>query len=70
MVTKSGGMSVSAAAVCRRQRSGASLLTVITPDRDSYPYPGTSAKAARTDCAGSTCTYAEEMTNYANWWAY
>lgn len=27
--------------------------------------------AARTDCAGaSTCTYAEEMTNFANWWTY
>lgn len=38
---------------------------------NSYSYPGTTAKAAgRTDCAGTTCTYAEEMTNYANWWAY
>ncbi|WEF34131.1 pilus assembly protein [Pseudoduganella chitinolytica] len=24
----------------------------------------------RTDCAGSTCTYAEEMTNFANWYSY
>jgi len=24
----------------------------------------------RIDCAGSTCTYAEEMTNFANWYAY
>ncbi|NRR31536.1 hypothetical protein HSX11_15260 [Oxalobacteraceae bacterium] len=24
----------------------------------------------RTDCAGATCTYAEEMTNFANWYAY
>lgn len=31
----------------------------------------TYAKAAtRTDCAGTSCTYAEEMTNFANWWAY
>jgi type IV pilus assembly protein PilY1 len=31
----------------------------------------TYAKAAtRTDCAGATCTYDEEMTNFANWWAY
>ncbi|RZI43158.1 hypothetical protein EGT07_09945 [Herbaspirillum sp. HC18] len=38
---------------------------------NSYPYPGTAVKAStRTDCAGSTCTYAEEMTNYANWWTY
>ncbi|MBI1395079.1 MAG: PQQ-binding-like beta-propeller repeat protein [Betaproteobacteria bacterium] len=26
--------------------------------------------SGRTDCQGSTCTYAEEMTNFANWWAY
>jgi type IV pilus assembly protein PilY1 len=25
---------------------------------------------ARTDCVGATCTYAEEMQNFANWWAY
>lgn len=24
----------------------------------------------RTDCAGASCTYAEEMTNYANWYSY
>jgi type IV pilus assembly protein PilY1 len=24
----------------------------------------------RIDCAGSICTYAEEMTNFANWYAY
>ncbi len=29
------------------------------------------AKAAtRTDCAGTTCTYAEEMANFANWYAW
>ncbi|MFK4703858.1 type IV pilus assembly protein PilY1 [Roseateles asaccharophilus] len=26
--------------------------------------------ANRKDCAGSTCTYDEEMTNFANWWTY
>lgn len=26
--------------------------------------------ADRTDCAGSNCTYAEEMTNFANWYVY
>ncbi|MBS1189477.1 MAG: Type fimbrial biosis protein PilY1 [Rhodocyclaceae bacterium] len=50
---------------------GENLRTAITSSVTSYPYPGTNAKAAtRTDCAGTTCTYAEEMTNYANWWAY
>jgi type IV pilus assembly protein PilY1 len=50
---------------------GSNILTIITSSVGSYPYPGSATKAAtRTDCAGSTCTYAEEMTNYANWWAY
>ena len=50
---------------------GSNLLTVIYPGNNSYVYPGTTAKAtSRTDCAGATCTYAEEMTNYANWAAY
>ncbi|MDD5384647.1 MAG: PilC/PilY family type IV pilus protein [Gallionella sp.] len=50
---------------------GSNLLTNIVSTTTSYPYPGTTAKAStRTDCAGTTCTYAEEMTNYANWWTY
>jgi type IV pilus assembly protein PilY1 len=32
---------------------------------NSYP-----RAIGRTDCAGATCTYAEEMTNFANWYAY
>ncbi|MFT3858335.1 MAG: PilC/PilY family type IV pilus protein [Aquabacterium sp.] len=36
-----------------------------------YGDKGAAAKAlTRTDCAASLCTYDEEMTNYANWWAY
>lgn len=31
----------------------------------SYPKVTT-----RSDCAGATCTYAEELTNFANWFAY
>ncbi|MDP1653307.1 MAG: PilC/PilY family type IV pilus protein [Rhodocyclaceae bacterium] len=50
---------------------GATVYTEIDPVTISYPYPGTTAKAStRTDCAGSTCTYTEEMTNYANWFTY
>lgn len=26
--------------------------------------------STRTDCAGASCTYQEEMTNFANWFAY
>lgn len=50
---------------------GSNQRTTITSTVTSYPYPGSTAKATdRSDCAGTTCTYAEEMTNYANWWAY
>ena len=51
--------------------STAFVRTDIVPGTSSYVYPGTNAKAiTRTDCAGSTCTYTEEMTNFANWFAY
>ncbi|WP_161784321.1 pilus assembly protein [Aquabacterium sp. NJ1] len=50
---------------------GSNSKVTITAAVDSYPYPGTTAKhSQRADCAGTTCTYAEEMTNFANWWAY
>ena len=50
---------------------GSNLRTNIVSSTTSYPYPGTASKAlTRTDCAASTCTYTEEMTNYANWWTY
>jgi len=43
----------------------------IDPTVNSYPYPGSASKATtRTDCAGTTCTYLEEMTNFANWFTY
>ncbi|MBT9495139.1 MAG: PQQ-binding-like beta-propeller repeat protein [Paucibacter sp.] len=37
----------------------------IVASRTSYP-----KVAARTDCSGATCSHAEEMTNFANWFAY
>lgn len=37
----------------------------IVPEANSYPKSG-----ARTDCAGDTCTYTEEITNFANWYTY
>ncbi|QHI97565.1 hypothetical protein GT347_05925 [Xylophilus rhododendri] len=50
---------------------GSQTKVSITSSTSSYNYPGTTAKAAtRTDCAGTSCTYAEEMTNFANWYAY
>lgn len=37
----------------------------IVSSNDSYP-----KAATRTDCAGTTCTYAEEIQNFANWYSY
>jgi type IV pilus assembly protein PilY1 len=47
--------------------AGAAIFvrTDIVPGVTSYPRAIT-----RTDCAGTTCTYDEEMTNFANWYAY
>lgn len=51
--------------------AGGRIETTITPSINSYPYPNSATKAGeRSDCAGDTCTYVEEMTNYANWFAY
>ncbi len=72
-VTKgnSGTMSFAATAFAAGSVPGSNLRTVIDPSINSYAFPGTSTKAVtRTDCAGSTCTYKEEMSNYANWWTY
>jgi len=40
------------------------VRTDIVSTRPSYP-----ASTRRTDC-GDTCTYAQEMTNFANWYTY
>lgn len=37
----------------------------IVSSTTSYP-----KAVSRTDCAGASCTYDEEMTNFANWFAY
>ncbi|MBI5890536.1 MAG: hypothetical protein HZB47_07650 [Nitrosomonadales bacterium] len=50
---------------------GSNAYTDIVSTTPAYAYPGTASKASsRTDCVGATCTYTEEMTNYANWWTY
>jgi type IV pilus assembly protein PilY1 len=49
---------------------GQTVYTVINNSAANYNYPSTSAKAGgRTDC-GVSCTYEQEMTNYANWYTY
>jgi type IV pilus assembly protein PilY1 len=50
---------------------GNTVPRVISAATASYTVPGSASKSAeRTDCAGTACTYNEEMTNYANWWSY
>jgi type IV pilus assembly protein PilY1 len=41
------------------------VRTDIVASRTSYPKAG-----GRTDCVAATCTYDEEMTNFANWYGY
>lgn len=72
MVTMaSGSMTYTASNFVQGSVPGENLRYTITSGINSYAYPGTAAKHMnRTDCAGTTCTYAEEMTNYANHYAY
>lgn len=69
VVTKSGTMTLTPTAFAKpgsNQAPGEIVMTVITDPSSTY-----SKNANRADCAGATtCTYAEEMTNYANWYAY
>jgi len=52
-------------------RPGSLVYVNINSNQSSYVEPGsTTAAPDRTDCPGATCTYAQEMTNYANWWTY
>ena len=53
-------------------RTPGSLVYVDIIAGSTYPLPGsTIAGSERTDCASaSPCTYAQEMTNYGNWWTY
>ncbi len=48
----------------RNARYGDFLRVDITSGKTFTKY------ADRIDCAGASCTYAEEMTNFANWYAY
>ncbi len=67
----SGSLSVSTTPFTSVGVAPARETVSIVRANNSYKFPGTTVKnAARTDCLGSTCTYAEEMTNYANWYTY
>jgi type IV pilus assembly protein PilY1 len=65
--TSTQPMSGGATAFTGRVRIGVGQFTRtdVVPAINSYPKTG-----GRTDCAGVTCTYDEEMTNFGNWYAY
>jgi type IV pilus assembly protein PilY1 len=71
-VTMSGGtFSAQLATDTTNDIPGSMVYVKITSSISSYTAPGLATKGVdRTDCAGSTCTYNEEMTNFSNWWAY
>ena len=70
--TGTGTINVTASATTALPlRTGSLVLTDIVSTKTAYPLPGTLVSDTdRSDCAGVVCTYNEEMTNYANWWAY
>ncbi len=68
-----GGQNKVDATLPSRQNLGNFTRVNIVPFQDppANTVPSTFNKyAARTDCAGATCSYDEEMTNFANWYAY
>jgi type IV pilus assembly protein PilY1 len=70
--TKTGGNLVAGTQVfaVRGPTWGNRVQVNIVSTTTSYTEPGkTTADPDRTDCTG-TCTYAQEMTNYANWHTY
>jgi len=47
------------------------VILPASPTAPTFSLPGSATKASdRSDCVGATCTYGEEMTNYANWYTY
>ncbi len=59
-----GGSGVVAAAGWSRQKVGTFVRTNIVTGQTYTKFP------ARSDCVSTNCTYAEELTNFANWFAY
>lgn len=71
IITKAGNRGVTPSVFSVNTVPGKNLPVVLSSSLNSYALPGSTVKAAtRTDCAGTTCNYLEEMTNYANWHTY
>jgi type IV pilus assembly protein PilY1 len=64
-VTMNGGADAFTGTRIVRRGVGVFSRTDILPGTTSYP-----RTSARSDCLGTTCTYEEEMTNFANWYTY
>jgi type IV pilus assembly protein PilY1 len=61
----SGGSDLTTGSLPMRLGVGQVSRVNIEPSNNTY-----SKAAARFDCAGATCSFVEEMTNFANWYAY
>lgn len=72
-VTFSGNGSASAVLVSPSATDipGSLVYVSINSGISSYTAPGSTTKNPdRLDCAGTICTYTEEMKNFSNWWTY
>ena len=65
VTTMSGGADTFSGVRTVRIGVGKFSRTDITPAVNTYPKAST-----RSDCLSSTCSYEEEMTNFANWYTY
>ena len=65
VTTMSGGADAFTGTRVVRIGVGKFSRTDITPALNTYPKAST-----RVDCLSSTCSYEEEMTNFANWYTY
>ena len=71
VITRSGAGTMTATPIAFATRTPGSRVYVPIAGAGPYTAPGKAIKATdRTDCAGTTCTLAEEMINYANWYTY
>ncbi len=65
VTTMSGGADAFSGTRTVRIGVGKFSRTDIVPSVNTYP-----KAASRTDCLGATCTFDDEMTNFANWYTY
>ena len=72
VITNAGAGTMTATPIAFATRTPGSLVYVPISGTGTFTAPGSAAKAPdRTDCgAATTCTLAQEMTNYANWYTY